>query len=162
MNIILWYVSAIKLLTSSVIIFFFFYILFKLSKKISFIFERELPQKYLLLFFRINWKILFWLLFYSTIIVRNILCIIFRTTSLNQSLNHSAIISIINMDPLFFNGRINVLTNIYGLNYRRYCFIHRWLDRIAILESLFHSIDNIFQNRNFTQLRYLSELIVSI
>jgi hypothetical protein len=73
----------------------------------------------------------------------NIICLILYAETVQEILNRLGSLSLINMIPLFLGGRINIITNLSGLNYKSYAHVHQWIGRIAAIEAIAHSISSI-------------------
>lgn len=75
----------------------------------------------------------------GSFLVGNVLCTSLGIKSPSDFVKRTALVSVINIIPLFLGGRINTIVSFSRVKYEPYARIHRWLGRIAIVECIVHS-----------------------
>lgn len=69
----------------------------------------------------------------------NIFVLAFRVSSAADFEKRSAVVSVINIIPLFLGGNPNPLFDLIGVSTGSYHLIHYWIGGVAILEGLIHA-----------------------
>jgi len=96
-------------------------------------------------------------------LITNTLTLTIGVNNVHEFIRRSGLISVINFMPLFLGGRMNVIASRCGIGLRAYTRIHRWLGRIAALESFIHAVAAISsQGLRFTTQLNITGLVVSI
>lgn len=73
-------------------------------------------------------------------IVGNILYIIIGAENISGLIGRTRLMATINLMPLALEGHINLIVSYYSFALSSYRRIHRWLERVVIIEGLVHSI----------------------
>lgn len=68
----------------------------------------------------------------------NILCMAFGVTSFVQLRTRTGLMSLVNLVPLCLGGRLTFLGDFCGVSYENHSRMHRWIGRMAVIQSLLH------------------------
>ena len=97
----------------------------------------------------------------GSLLVGNVLCTTLGIKSSSDFVKRTALVSVINIFPLFLGGRINVIVSLSGIRYEAYARFHRWVGRIAIVECIVHSSLAAASQKHFHSWSQIYGLIVS-
>jgi hypothetical protein len=104
-----------------------------------------------------NWEAVLIVLFLSG----NVFSMFFMAESSDDLRKRAALLSLINAIPLYAGGRVNGVTQYFGLTKESVAQAHRWFGRISIIEALVHCIFGLHSLNQLNEIDRISVFTVS-
>jgi DMSO/TMAO reductase YedYZ heme-binding membrane subunit len=78
-------------------------------------------------------------------------------------LQRTGLLSLVNLIPLALGSHMNSVVSCYGLGYKAYSAIHRWMGQVAVIEGVIHMILAVVsQTPNLHLSTQIAALVVSL